>query len=330
MELMQLEMFVAVVEEGSVRGAAERVFRTQPAVSIAVSKLEREFEAPLFDRSKRYEYRLTQAGEALYQHATRMLALRSETVSAVGEIRDLRLGRLRIGANESVSLHLLPRLAQAFLTEHPGIRMEVKCERSKSLVEGLKDRQLDLALLSFRPEDNLLDAKFVMQDELVLITSPTHALAAKGRADIKDLAEEPLMVMDVSEPSPWHRKIADAFLQAKAPLRLTVENAPIEMIKKMVAVGVGVAFVPLMSVREEKENSELAVVEVDGLRLERSVWLVRRRAVQSPAAKAFAQTVVCFGEKLRGSAPAVMPNGQEPPRPAFPKREKVLSVKGQS
>jgi DNA-binding transcriptional LysR family regulator len=61
MELMQLEMFVAVVEEGSVRAAAERVFRTQPAVSIAVSKLEREFEAPLFDRSKRHEYRLTQA-----------------------------------------------------------------------------------------------------------------------------------------------------------------------------------------------------------------------------------------------------------------------------
>ena len=114
MELMQLEMFVAVVEEGSVRGAAERVFRTQPAVSIAVSKLEREFEAPLFDRSKRYEYRLTPAGEALYQHAARMLALRSETVSAVGDIRDLRLGRLRIGANESVSLHLLPRLRRLF------------------------------------------------------------------------------------------------------------------------------------------------------------------------------------------------------------------------
>jgi len=330
MELMQLEMFVAVVEEGSVRGAAERVFRTQPAVSIAVNKLEREFEAPLFDRSKRYEYRLTQAGEALYQHATRMLALRSETVSAVGDIRDLRSGRLRIGANESVSLHLLPRLAQAFLTEHPGILMEVKCERSKSLVEGLKGRKLDLALLSFRPENNLLDAKFVMQDELVLITSPTHALAAKARVDIKDLGEERLMVMDVSEPSPWHRKIADAFLQVKAPLHLTVENAPIEMIKKMVAVGVGVAFVPLMSVREEKENGELAVIEVDGFHLERSVWLVRRRAVQSPAAKAFTQTVVSFGKKLRGTAPAVMPKSQEPPRPAFLKREKVLLVKGQT
>jgi DNA-binding transcriptional LysR family regulator len=186
MELMQLEMFVAVVEEGSVRGAAERVFRTQPAVSIAVSKLEREFEVPLFDRSKRHEYRLTQAGEVLYTHATRIVSLRSETVSVVGYIRNLRLGRLRIGANESVSLHLLPKLAQSFLTRHPGIRMELKCERSKSLRSDLKERKLDLALLSFRPEDKELDAKFIMRDELVLITGPTHAFASKDCVHIQD------------------------------------------------------------------------------------------------------------------------------------------------
>src|ERR1700730_286453 len=271
MELMQLEMFVAVVEEGSVRGAAERVFRTQPAVSIAVSKLERELEAPLFDRSKRHEYLLTQVGEALYHYATRMLSLRRETLSVMGDIRNLRTGRVRIGANESVSLHLLPKLAQAFLTQHSGIRMEVKCDRSKSLLADLKDRKLDLALLSFRADDKELDSKFVMQDELVLITSPTHPFAGKRSVHIKDLSEESLMVMDVSEPSPWHRKIADAFVQVKAPLHLTVENAPIETIKKMVAIGLGVGFVPLMAVKEEKERGELAGVEVDGFRFERSV-----------------------------------------------------------
>ena len=307
MELMQLEMFVAVVEEGSVRGAGERVFRTQPAVSIAMSKLEREFEAPLFDRSKRHEYRLTQVGEALYRYATQMLSLRSETISAVGDIRHLRSGRLRIGANESISLHLLPKLVQEFLTKHSGIRLEVKCERSMSLLADLKDRKLDLALLSFSPGDNDLESKFVMQDELVLITSPTHQFATKGRMELKDLSEESLMMMDISEPSPWHRQIADAFGQCKAPLHLTVENAPIEMIKTMVALGLGAGFVPLMAVREEKDRGELAVVEVEGLHLERSVWLVRRRAVQAPAAKAFMQTAVSFGEQLRGRAPAIMP-----------------------
>jgi DNA-binding transcriptional LysR family regulator len=330
MELMQLEMFVAVVEEGSVRDAAERVFRTQPAVSIAVSKLEREFELPLFDRSKRHEYRLTQAGEALYAHAKRMLSLRSETVSVVGDIRNLRLGRLRIGANESISLHLLPKLAQSFLAEYSGIRMEVKCERSKSLLADLKDRKLDLALLSFRPEDEELDAKFIMQDELVLITSPTHPFASKRRVHMKDLGEESLMVMDVSEPSPWHRKIADAFIQFKAPLHLTVENAPIEAIKKMVAIGLGVGFVPLMSVGEEKARGELAVVEVDGFHLERSVWLVRRRAIQSSAAKAFMLTAVAFGVQLRERGPAILPKVARSSPPPLLKRERVLLVKRQA
>jgi DNA-binding transcriptional LysR family regulator len=329
MELMQLEMFVAVVEEGSVRGAAERVFRTQPAVSIAVSKLEREFEAPLFDRSKRHEYQLTPVGETLYAHARRMLSLRSETISSIGDIRNLRLGRLRIGANESLSLHLLPKLAQLFLTHHPGIRMEVKCERSKSLLADLKDRKLDLALLSFRPEDKELDAKFIMQDELVLITGSTHPFASKDRVHIQDLGDESFLVMDVSESSPWHRKIAEGFLQFKAPLHVTVENAPIETIKKMVANGLGVGFVPLMSVIEEKTRGELAVVEVDDFHLERSVWLVRRRAIQSPATKAFIQAAVAFGEQLPERGPVIVPKVARS-SPTLLKRERVLVVKRQT
>jgi DNA-binding transcriptional LysR family regulator len=329
MELMQLEMFAAVVEEGSVRAAAERVFRTQPAVSIAISKLEREFEAPLFDRSKRQEYRLTQVGETLYSHATRMLSLRNDVISALGDIRSLRLGRLRIGANESISVHLLPKLADAFLTQYPDIHLEVKCERSKTLLADLKERKLDLALLSFLPEDPDLDGKFILQDELVLITSPAHALAGRGRVCIKDLSEEAMMVMDVSESSPWHRKIAEAFVQFQIPLKLTVENAPIETIKKMVGIGLGVSFVPLMAVREERDSGVLAVVEVDGFHLERSVWLVRRRAVQSPAAKVFMQTAVSLGQQIAGQASAALPKSGPNPSLGLVKRNKMLLVKRQ-
>ena len=81
MELMQLEMFVAVVEEGSVRKAAARVYRTQPAVSMALRKLEQEVRASLLDRSHRRVYRLTRAGQVLYDYATRMLDLRDRAVA---------------------------------------------------------------------------------------------------------------------------------------------------------------------------------------------------------------------------------------------------------
>lgn len=111
-------------------------------MSIAIRKLEEEFGASLFDRSKRYEYRLTQVGEALYSYATRMLHLRNEASAALGDICKLRAGRLRIGANESISLYLLPLLAEAFLKQHSKVRTEVKCERSESVLVELKERKL--------------------------------------------------------------------------------------------------------------------------------------------------------------------------------------------
>src|ERR1700733_1095362 len=103
MELMQLEMFVAMVEEGSFHKAAKRVLRTQPAVSIALRKLEQEIGAAHFDRTNRNAAVLTSSGELLFDYAKRLLNLRDETVSALQELHNLKSGRIRIGANESTS-----------------------------------------------------------------------------------------------------------------------------------------------------------------------------------------------------------------------------------
>jgi len=293
-----MEMFVAVVDEGGVRAASERVFRTQPAVSIAVRKLEEEIGAPLFDRSKRYDYRLTEAGEALYKYAKKMLDLRKEAISVLSDLCNVRAGLLRVGANESISLHLFPEIAQAFLNQHPRIQIELRCGRSESLLGELKERKLDLALVSFKPQEAGFEAKFVTRDEMVLITSASHAFVKRTSVHIQDLGKESILVMDISRPSPWHQKIADAFVRCNAPLHLTLENAPIETIKKMVAIGIGVGFVPRISVRQEVATGELCVVPLEGFRQERSVWLVRRKMVHSPAAKAFAQIAVAHGKHL--------------------------------
>jgi DNA-binding transcriptional LysR family regulator len=80
MELMQLEMFIAVVEERSVRKAASRVFRCQPAISIALKKLEYEMGTRLLDRSRHMDYRPTLVGKRLYEYATRMIELRNKAL----------------------------------------------------------------------------------------------------------------------------------------------------------------------------------------------------------------------------------------------------------
>jgi len=158
-----------------------------------------------------------------------------------------------------------------------------------------------LALVSFRPQDADFESSFILQDELVLITRPNHALASREKVQFQDLAGEPLLMMDVSQPSPWHKRVTDAFVRSKIPYHLQVENAPIETIKKMVAIDLGVGFVPLLCVREERDRGELAVVEVEGFHEKRSVWLVRRWGLVSPVAVAFSQVAVKFGEELQNA-----------------------------
>jgi len=301
MELKQLEMFIAVVEEESVNKAADRVCRTQPAVSMALRKLEQEIGAPLFDRSQGHDYLLTQAGEVLYDYATRLLALRDEAVTVLEDLNNMRMGRLRVGANESISFYLLPKLTQVFHERHPQIKIEVMCQNSEGLLRELKQRKLDLALLSYIPEDRDLETQLLMRDELVLITSPKHpfveekqGLAAR-RVHIRDLGKESIIAEEAA--SPWRKKMAEAFLRFNVPLNITVESAPIETIKKMVAMGMGVAFVPLMCIRGEVERGELAVVEVEGFRQERTLWAVRRRIACSHAALAFMEVVPLAVEK---------------------------------
>src|SRR5262249_17308607 len=177
MELMQLEMFVAMVEEGSFRKAADRVFLTQPALTMAIRKLEHELGAPLFDRSNRSDYVLTDSGEVLYQHAKRLLNRRDEAVAAHGQLHTFQTRRSRFGASESKSLYLLPRIILEFREQYPKIKIEVSRQLSARLPYELHQRNLDFAILSFLPDETDLEATPIMRDELVFIVSPRHRLA---------------------------------------------------------------------------------------------------------------------------------------------------------
>jgi LysR family transcriptional regulator, low CO2-responsive transcriptional regulator len=99
MELMQLQMLVAVSEERTLQTAAARVYRTPQAISSAISKLTEEIGAPLLDRGQGRDLRLTPAGEALVSYARRLLSLRDEALANMQEIRNVQSGNLRIGAN---------------------------------------------------------------------------------------------------------------------------------------------------------------------------------------------------------------------------------------
>src|SRR5216683_7709397 len=127
MELMQREMFVAVGEERSFLRAAERVFRTQPAVSIGLRKLEARIGVPLLDRSHRRGGRLTPAGEVLYEYASRILGLRDEALSILKEEDCSCAGNLRVGVTSDEDFEWIPKLTRRFKSQYPNIRLEILC-----------------------------------------------------------------------------------------------------------------------------------------------------------------------------------------------------------
>lgn len=155
MELMQLEMFVAVVEERSFLRAAERVFRTQPAVSIGLRKLEGRIGVPLLDRSHRRGGRLTPAGEVLYEYASRILSLRDEALSALKEEDSPCAGNLRVGVASGENFERIPQLTRRFTSQYPNVRLEILCDRPVNLFRNLTERRMDIALLSGRPKGDV-------------------------------------------------------------------------------------------------------------------------------------------------------------------------------
>jgi len=152
MELMQLEMFVAVVEERSFLLAAERVFRTQPAVSIGLRKLEEEIGVPLLDRSRRKSGRLTPRGEKLYEYASRILRLRNEMCSAPKEQESGSTGILRVGVTWEVNLDWIQPVTRQFNGRYPNLRVEVLCDQAHTLMRDLHEQRADVAVLSGRPK----------------------------------------------------------------------------------------------------------------------------------------------------------------------------------
>src|SRR5918912_568985 len=190
MEITQLEFFLKVVEEGSFSKAAERVYRTQPAVSLAIRRLEEEVGAPILDRSQKTPA-LTDVGRVVYDYAQRIIALRDQAREAVAEIRALARGRVRIGANESTTLYLLPDLILGFRKKHPKIKVEIYRHVSERLPREVLDGNVDFALMAFEPSHS----------ELVLIFSPKPPLAARDSVAVKELGQESFLAHNVKAPS---------------------------------------------------------------------------------------------------------------------------------
>ncbi|MGH9602348.1 MAG: LysR family transcriptional regulator [Terriglobales bacterium] len=284
LDLFLLETFVTVAREGSFSRAAARLHRTQPAISQAVRKLERELGEPLLDRSSR-DGTLTDAGQLLLEYSERLLNLRSEAFNALSELRQWQAGKLTIAANEFTCQYLLPVLDE-FRRLYPLIKVTVQRSLASGISELIRQHSVEFGVLSFHPDDPLLRSIVVYRDRLAFVAHPRHPLASAKQAGIRQLGAESFVAHNVT--SSYRTRVLQAFRRHKTPLNMPVELPTIEAIKKFVALGNGVALVPGICVEAEVERGELVQIPIRELRLERRLRLVyRKNASLSHAARAF-------------------------------------------
>jgi DNA-binding transcriptional LysR family regulator len=288
MDLNQLETFLAVAEERSFSRAAVRLHRTQPAISQVIRKLEESVGESLFDRAAR-DGSLTAAGTLLRDYAQRLLALRREASSALGELKSLERGHLQLAANEYTCMYLLPAI-DAFRREFPHVNVTVHRTLASRVPEELNLRTFELGVVSFKPDPVQFRSIAVYGDSLAFIVSPNHPLASVERISINDLGSELFVAHNVT--SPLRLKVIEAFQRYRTPLNMGIELPTIEAIKRFVAMGNGVALVPHLAVARELETGDLVRVFVDELDIRRVLRLVhRRQATLSYAGKAFLHTL---------------------------------------
>src|SRR6516162_9315600 len=186
MDLQALRIFLMVAQERSFSRAAAKVHRTQPAVSQAVRRLEQEFGEQLFDRSSKTGT-LTEAGRMLQNYGQRLIRLAEETESAMRELRDLRRGRVLIGANEAAVHTLLPLIAR-FRQRYRDIAADVRRVPARQIAVEVQQGSLDFGALTFHPTEPGLLEHAIGSDELVLLVPPTHRLASRRQVTMEEVA----------------------------------------------------------------------------------------------------------------------------------------------
>ncbi|MBA2731960.1 MAG: LysR family transcriptional regulator [Acidobacteria bacterium] len=284
MDINQLEVLIAVATERGFSRAADKLYRTQPAVSQAIRRLEEEIGESLFDRSSK-DGTLTASGQVLLKYAQQIINLRRDAKLAIKELKDLQRGKVTLGANEYTVMYLLPVIS-VYRVRHPHIKIEVKRDLASRIPSEVLKRDVEIGIVSFHPPDPALQTVPVAKDELALIVAPGHPLAGKKIVSVRELGVESFIAHNVR--SPYRERVVQTFEKQRTPLNISMELPTLEAIKRFVEQGMGVALVPRLAAQAEIERGQVIALTVREMRLERKLYLIYRKGAKlSHAARAF-------------------------------------------
>jgi DNA-binding transcriptional LysR family regulator len=297
MDFDQLQTFLEVARHASFSRAAEKRFRTQPAISSQIRAVEDEVGAKLFDRSGG-KVCLTAAGKAFQKYAEEALEARNAMLNSLAEMEHVPRGAITVGANEGTCLHILPEVFAEFKQRYPDVSVNIKRADYANVLESVTDNSVDFGVVSLPVKDNRLTVVLIHQDELVVIAPPNHPLGRLKSASVGELAKYPLVV-----PKAGHTRDAldDLFRERRLKPNYSMELDSSELLKRFVAAGVGVGFISRSNVQEDVRAGFLTAIPMPDAQLRRDLALVfRKDKALSRAALAFIDIAV-----KRKSSPAL-------------------------
>jgi DNA-binding transcriptional LysR family regulator len=288
MDYDQLASFLEVAKLGSFSRAAEKIFRTQPAISAQVRLLEQECGERLFDRSGK-KVLLTPAGEVLCRYAQKLLELQKEALQAIAELNQTPRGKLHIGANEATCLYVLPKTFARFKRLYPLVSISIYRNFSHKIVQKVQEGAVDLGIVTLPQTSDNTEIIPVFRDEVQVVVPKKHPLAKNRCVSVGEVAQYPLIL-----PKTGHtRVVLDRLLRDhRSQVQISMELASVETIKKFVGAGLGISLISRTYAQPEVAAGLLKLIPLEGQKLYRELGLIYRRdRYLSLPAKVFIEVV---------------------------------------
>lgn len=291
MDFDQLNAFIEVARHNSFSRAAEKCFRTQPAISSQIRGLEEEIGAKLFDRSGG-KVSLTAAGKLFQKYAEEMMEGKRRIVAAMAEMERIPRGEIVVGANEATCLHVLPEVFAEFKKQYPSVAVSINRSERAKILESVIDNSVDFGIVSVPINDPRLTVVVIHRDDLVVIAAPQHPIA-KSKAKsvtLEEVLRHPLLLPKAGKT---RDSIEELCHQRHLKPNVSMELDSSELLKRFVAADVGIGFIARSTVVGDVKAKMLAAIPLADAHIKRDLALVfRKDKALSRAALAFIDITV--------------------------------------
>jgi len=291
----QIQTFMEVARQRSVSKAAERLFVTQPAISMQLRQLEDAFGLALVEPMGR-NIKLTVAGEAFLTYATAAMGQFRDLEALMAEHVGLRQGRIDL-AVVSTSKYFIPMLLVRFSKLHPGIEVKLNIDNRENVLGLLSRFEVDLVVMGRAPSHMDCEATPFATNPLVVVAPPDHPLARRKNLPFSAVADYGFVVRE--EGSGTRAAMQRLFEENQTALKVVMGMPSNETIKQAVMAGMGLSFLSMRTIRHELASGHLALLDVQGLP-QINHWYVTHLSSKklSPAARAFKDFLIEQGGAL--------------------------------